>query len=672
MKNIVIFSGTTEGRTLSELLCENGIPHLISVATEYGKQLCPEHMLARVVQGRMNAEEMAAFLIKEQINLVIDATHPYAVEVTENIRQAVHERSKQGQAVKYLRYVRETNVDETASVRSDTPFDDDACVHKSIEVSIEPNRMRTIQGVHKIHYYGSAEECEQALHSVAGNILLTTGSKELSVFCQSEKLKRRLIVRVLPGQESIALCEEQGLLGKQIIAMQGPFSEEMNLAIIRQYQVSCMVTKQSGRNGGFMEKLSAAAIAGIPMYVIGAPAQEMGNTLQEILREIGITERNSAIENDDNYKIGDSEQSVHENSELSADRDSRALTNENSDYSGKNITGINMKIKLVGCGMGTENTLTVAAQQSIERADILLGASRLIEPYTARLEKRAYYLAKDIIPYLQEMTKTFAERHQILSGGQQITGEHGILVENREKNPVFNRVLQVVILFSGDTGFYSGCEKLYSALDKAIQDQELSAELAVLPGISSVSYLAARLHTSWENAAIMSVHGRGDVSNWKEELIHTVQDHEKTFLLVSRAKDVADVFHILQELAEQSNLAERSRPAKQSNWAERLRPAEQSNSAEQSQAVERSQPAEERAMCAGYRLYAGYQLSYPEEQMIYYEIGSREDEESGKTVNHADKKTVNPTVGNEKGLYETADVNDLPEGLYICLIQQKG
>lgn len=557
MKNIVIFSGTTEGRTLSELLCENGIPHLISVATEYGKQLCPEHMLARVVQGRMNTEEMAAFLTREQIDLVIDATHPYAVEVTENIRQAVLERSKQGQAVKYLRYVRETHADLSTIVRSDMSFDDDACVYKSIDVSIEqdiePNRMGTIQGVHKIHYYGSAEECEQALHSVAGNILLTTGSKDLSVFCQSKELQRRLIVRVLPGQESIGLCEEQGLLGKQIIAMQGPFSEEMNLAIIRQYQVSCMVTKQSGRNGGFQEKLSAAAIAGIPVYVIGAPVQEAGSTLEEILSEIGVQEPKLEI------------------------------TDENSGYSEEKGENVLMDIKLVGCGMGSADTLMVAAKQSIESADILLGAERLIRPYSARIEKRPYYLAKDIVPYLCEIQERCMRSREIL-----------------QKENI--QVLRVTILFSGDTGFYSGCEKLYAAIDQPIQDGKLAAAIRILPGISSVSYLAAWLHTSWEHAAILSVHGKGDVSNWREELIQTVKEHDKTYLLVSRAKDVVDVYHILQELVEK------------------------------------------RAMCAGYQLDAGYQLSYPEEQIIHFEITSSKDG-------------------------ETKDFNDLPEGLYICLIR---
>ena len=272
-----------------------------------------------------------------------------------------------------------------------------------------------------------------------------------------------------------------------------------------------------------------------------------------------------------------------------------------------------MDIKLVGCGMGSADTLTVAAKQSIESADILLGAERLIRPYTARIEKQPYYLAKDIVPYLCGLQERCVKSRGILQN---------------EKS----QVLRVTILFSGDTGFYSGCEKLYAAIDQAIQDGKLAAAIRILPGISSVSYLAARLHTSWEHAAILSVHGKGDVSNWREELIQTVREHDKTYLLVSRAKDVADVYHILQELVEQADSTER------------LRPATQSNSAEHSRLVEQAQPAEERVMCAGYQLDAGYQLSYPEEQMIHFEITSFKDG-------------------------ETKDLNDLPEGLYICLIR---
>lgn len=103
-----------------------------------------------------------------------------------------------------------------------------------------------------VHVFADYESCVQALTDTSGNILLTTGSKELAVFAP---LKERLFVRVLPGLESIGLCEKAGIRGKQILAMQGPFSEEMNLAMIHQFSIRYLVTKASGAHSGFQENL---------------------------------------------------------------------------------------------------------------------------------------------------------------------------------------------------------------------------------------------------------------------------------------------------------------------------------------------------------------------------------------------------------------------------------
>lgn len=438
MKKIMIFAGTTEGRRLSEWLCENGILHIVSVATAYGEQVLSAHPCAKVHQGRMDASAMKEFFLQEQVEVVVDATHPYAQEVTENIKQAVT-----GTAVNYMRLVREIQGTEN---------------------------QKAIKG--KVIYVPTHETCEQELLRTQGNILLTTGSKDLAKYCIHEEVKKRLVVRVLPGQESLALCEEQRLAGKQVVAMQGPFSEEMNLAIIHQYNIGCMVTKQSGKNGGFEEKLSAAEKAGIPVYVIGCPVQEEGYTLSEICQELGL-------------------QSPSQTS-----------------Y---------MEIQLIGCGMGNMSALTVDAGQRIEQADIILGASRLIEPYTARLESRPYYLAKDIIPYLKEC-------------------------QQKEQGP-----LSVAVLFSGDTGFYSGCRKLWDALKQAVDNRELHAKLEVVPGISSIVYLAAKLHESWEDAAILSIHGKGEMKNWGAEVLEAVRYHKKTFILVSGAEHIAELGRLLQK-----------------------------------------------------------------------------------------------------------------------------
>ena len=83
---LVIFAGTSEGRTLCTRLSQAGMQATVCVATEYGKEVMPELPGITVHTGRMTAEEMADFLRETQ--LVVDATHPYAVEVSKNIRQA--------------------------------------------------------------------------------------------------------------------------------------------------------------------------------------------------------------------------------------------------------------------------------------------------------------------------------------------------------------------------------------------------------------------------------------------------------------------------------------------------------------------------------------------------------------------------------------------------------
>ena len=254
MKKIVIFAGTTEGRRLSEILADAGIAHTVCVATEYGEIVMREQTdaeaagtkgqpLVSLRRGRMDRQQMEEFLRNEGYEIVVDATHPYAKVVTENLQGAVaalQTSEKKAQFPIYLRLEREI---------SETPEAENPAV--------------------SIRYFESNADCAKAL--------LTTGSKELPTYCASGRLHDRLYVRILPGRESLELCMEQGIKGRQILALQGPFSTEMNAAILKQYDIHHMVTKNSGRTGGYQEKLEAAKILGIPVYVI-QPAKKAVDT----------------------------------------------------------------------------------------------------------------------------------------------------------------------------------------------------------------------------------------------------------------------------------------------------------------------------------------------------------------------------------------------------------
>ncbi|MBO5283287.1 MAG: precorrin-6A reductase [Lachnospiraceae bacterium] len=434
MPKILIFAGTTEGRKLSELLAASEIVHTLCVATEYGEIVLKAHPLVTVHRGRMDQQEIRNFVREGGFGAVVDATHPYAEVITANIRGAL-----QGLDIPCLRLRRETGAG---------PQGGEICC------------------------FADSGDCAKALEETEGNILLTTGSKELACFCASQAVKERLYVRVLPGLESLKLCMEQGIGGKHILALQGPFTTQLNEAILRQYQIGVLVTKASGRAGGYEEKLEAARRTGTLVYVIGHAQTDEGLTFAEVCRRL------------------------------------EALCGR------RLLRPVPLEILLAGMGMGSRNGMTREVLRAVENADILLGAERLLADFQPRREKKPFYRAREIIPYLQKLQ---AEDFALETG-------------------------RVVILFSGDSGFYSGCKSLYEALRREVEAGTLTATLRILPGISSVAYLAACIGESYQDGAVCSMHGRK-----LPNLVRRLQREKKTFLLMSGAEDMRRLGELLLE-----------------------------------------------------------------------------------------------------------------------------
>ncbi len=237
---LLIFGGTTEGRELSHLLAAQGAEVTVCTATAYGKEEQREVPGVTVLAGRRTAGEMAALL--RGMELCVDATHPYAVEATKNIRTACAISG-----TPYRRLVRDAGGEWSAGTLAD-----------------------------------SAAEAGELLAGTRGNILLTTGAKELRYF--SGLGPQRLFPRVLPSHESLEACEAAGIPHRNILAMQGPFSQELNEALIRQFRIAHLVTKDGGKAGGFGEKVQAAERTGIHLVVIRRP-EEAGDTLERILKD---------------------------------------------------------------------------------------------------------------------------------------------------------------------------------------------------------------------------------------------------------------------------------------------------------------------------------------------------------------------------------------------------
>ncbi|MDD6038337.1 MAG: precorrin-6A reductase, partial [bacterium] len=215
MRKIVIFGGTSEGRQLAEELAEKHVAVTVSVATEYGEQLLASSEYLRVHTGRMDEARMKQFLMDEQPELIIDATHPYASVVSQTVKKACQEIG-----MKVVRLARDAKPREAV-----------------------------IENYEKVHFVGSATQAGQLAETLKGTIFVSTGSKELRALAGEISEKGRLIVRVLPSKESIACCEEAGIGAGQLIGMQGPFSVELNAAMFREKHAKILITKASGAQG---------------------------------------------------------------------------------------------------------------------------------------------------------------------------------------------------------------------------------------------------------------------------------------------------------------------------------------------------------------------------------------------------------------------------------------
>ena len=238
MSRILIFGGTTEGRLLAQALSQRHIPAAVSVATVLGAQELSGLPGITPLVGRRTAEEMAVLLA--DFDKCVDATHPYAQEVSANIRAAC-----EAAGVPLRRLLRRESQLPPDSILVDSP-----------------------------------EEAAQFLQSQEGNVLLAIGAKGLPAFSLLQPA--RLYPRVLPAEESLLACRRAGIPSKNIIALYGPFSQKLNEALLEQYRIRWMVTKDGGAAGGFGEKVSAAQNTGVSLVVIGRPV-DSGADLDAVL-----------------------------------------------------------------------------------------------------------------------------------------------------------------------------------------------------------------------------------------------------------------------------------------------------------------------------------------------------------------------------------------------------
>lgn len=233
MHGTVIFGGTAEGREAAARMRAAGERFVVCVTSEYAKSLLPEGAPCHV--GALDEKGMLAFLKEMSPARVIDATHPYAARATKNIR---------------------------------------ACC-EALRLPYERIERPVSEGAWRqdVEHVKDSESAARALLRTGGNILLTTGSRTLSVYTSLVD-PSRLWARVLATGEALALCEAAGIPPAHIIAMQGPFSAAFNAALYDMLDIRAMVSKDSGEKGGVAEKVIPALERDIHVILIDRPREE--------------------------------------------------------------------------------------------------------------------------------------------------------------------------------------------------------------------------------------------------------------------------------------------------------------------------------------------------------------------------------------------------------------
>lgn len=234
---IWIIGGTTEARELTDRLGDLK-DYIVTIATDGGKEFLNTD---RVFIARLNKDEMISFARKNNIHMIVDLSHPYAKVVSENAKLVGKELN-----IKYLRHVRKR-----------TDF-------KEGEI-----------------YLNSYEECYSLLSNIKGTVFFTTGSKNIGDF-EKVKGENRFVYRILPTLESIQICNDNNIHMKDIVAILGPFSKELNKALLNTFKADYCIMKDSGDVGGSLEKVLACRELGIKAIIIGRKDEEISIDLETI------------------------------------------------------------------------------------------------------------------------------------------------------------------------------------------------------------------------------------------------------------------------------------------------------------------------------------------------------------------------------------------------------
>ena len=231
---IIVLSGTLEGREINSLLALKGYEVQSVTAVNHGSHIIVHNASMEVVEEHHGKGVLEKVIDNQAVRMVIDTSHPSLEGISRLAKELCRKNN-----IKYIRFVR-AEVDLPESPLLFPVYTWEGAVQKAAKLG--------------------------------NTIFLTTGSYNLEVFLQHPDIVgKRVVVRVLPDYRVIERVQALGIVPKDIVAMQGPFSKDMNRVTFKMYNTSVIVTKDSGKAGGTDSKISAALSLNIPVVIIRRP-----------------------------------------------------------------------------------------------------------------------------------------------------------------------------------------------------------------------------------------------------------------------------------------------------------------------------------------------------------------------------------------------------------------
>lgn len=257
---IMLMAGNKDAHNIISKLSSLKEFHTLATATtNRGKELARSSGADEVVKGRLDATDLVNIIRSKQIDVIIDATHPFASNATLNAIRAAEIT-----AIIYLRYERpRSKIPDNELIHQVSTFTE------ALELILKHKEWRIF------HMAGVT-----TLHNLTENIA-----------------GERIIARVLPSINSIKKCLELGLPSRNIVAMEGTFSSNFNQALMEEYRIDVVLTKDSGQIGGTLSKIKAALKLDLEVVVVKPPVikelqgKKIFNQVEELIDEIEKIEK---------------------------------------------------------------------------------------------------------------------------------------------------------------------------------------------------------------------------------------------------------------------------------------------------------------------------------------------------------------------------------------------